>query len=44
MTKQAIATYENVEQAVTKLGNLLQFCNEERRHFTVVYRRPTEVY
>jgi ligand-binding sensor protein len=44
MTKQATATYEDVGQAVTKLGDFFRFCNEKRRHHTVVYRRPAEVY
>jgi hypothetical protein len=43
MTKQATVTYEDLEQAVTKLGDLFRFCNEERRHHTVVYRRLAEV-
>jgi hypothetical protein len=44
MTKQAMATYEGMGQAVTKLGDFFRLCNEKRRHHTVLYRRLAEVY
>ncbi len=43
MSKQAMATYESVGQAVTKLGDLFRFYNDERRHQTLAYRTPAEV-
>ena len=43
MTRQAMANYEGVGQAVTKLGDFFRFYNEERRHQALAYRTPAEV-
>jgi putative transposase len=39
-----MASYEDMGQAVTGLGNFFQFYNEERRHQALAYRTPAEVY
>ena len=43
MPRQDLANYEGVGQAVTWLGDLFRFYNEERRHQALAYRTPVEV-
>ena len=43
MTRQDMANYEGVGQAVTWLGDFFRFYNEERRHHTLAYRTRAEV-
>ena len=43
MTRQDMANYEGVGQAVTWLGDFFRIYNEERRHHTLAYRTRAEV-
>jgi CRP/FNR family transcriptional regulator len=44
MTRQDMANYEGVGQAVTWLGNFFRFFNEEGRHQALAYRTLAEIY